>query len=74
LYRRLRLVNARLKTEQSAEPVTMLQNELESIDRAANILPMRHSDLFFALLMHIGMTRTRVAERLAALQRLDSAA
>jgi hypothetical protein len=30
---------------------------------------MRHSDLFFALHMHIDMTRTR----LAALQPLDSA-
>jgi hypothetical protein len=74
LYRRLRLVNAGLKTEQGAEQVAVLQNELESIDRAANILPMRHSDLFFALLMHIDMTRTRLAARLAALQRLDSAA
>ncbi|HZM07366.1 MAG TPA: TAXI family TRAP transporter solute-binding subunit [Methylocella sp.] len=64
LYRRLRLVNARLKSDLSTKQMATLQTELESIDRAANILPMRHSDLFFALLMHIDMTRTRLASRL----------
>jgi hypothetical protein len=34
------------------------------------VLPMRHSDLLFSLLMHIDMTRTRSA----ALQRLNTAA
>ena len=74
LYRRLRLVNARLKGELTADQVAALQNDLEHIDRAANILPMRHSDLFFSLLMHIDMTRTRLAACSAALQRLSSAA
>jgi hypothetical protein len=74
LYRRLRLVNARLKGEPTADQVAALQNDLDHIDRAANILPMRHSDLFFSLLMHIDMTRTRLAARSAALQRLISAA
>jgi uncharacterized protein len=74
LYRRLRLVNARLKNELTAGEVASLQTDLENIDRAANILPMRHSDVFFALLMHIDMTRTRLAARAAALQRLNSAA
>ena len=74
LYRRLRLVNARLKGDLTADQVAALQDDLENIDRAANILPMRHSDLFFALLMHIDMTRTRLAARLVALQRLDTAA
>ena len=46
LYRRLRLVNARLKGELSADQVAALQNDLDHIDRAANILPMRHSDMF----------------------------
>jgi TRAP-type uncharacterized transport system substrate-binding protein len=67
LYRRLRLVNARLKGELTADQVTALQNDLDHIDRAANILPMRHSDLFFALLMHIDMTRTRLASRFVEL-------
>jgi hypothetical protein len=64
LYRRLRLVNARLKSDLSAKQMAALQTELESIDRAANVLPMRHSDLFFALHMHIELTRTRLASRL----------
>ena len=74
LYRRLRAVNARLKGELTAEQLAALHNDLDHIDRAANILPMRHSDVFFALLMHIDMTRTRLAARAAALQRLNSAA
>jgi hypothetical protein len=74
LYRRLRLVNARLKSELSAQQVAALQTDLEHIDHAANVPPMRHSDLFFALLMHIDMTRTRLVARSAALQRLNSAA
>jgi TRAP-type uncharacterized transport system substrate-binding protein len=68
LYRRLRAVNANLKKELSADQVAALQSDLDHIDRAANILPMRHSDLFFALLMHIDMTRTRLASRLAELR------
>jgi len=74
LYRRLRLVNAQLKRELTAEQVAALQNDLDHIDHAANVLPMRHSDLFFSLLMHIDMTRTRLTARSAALQRLNSAA
>jgi hypothetical protein len=67
-------VNARLKSELSAQQVAALQTDLEHIDHAANVPPMRHSDLFFALLMHIDMTRTRLVARSAALQRLNSAA
>ena len=64
LYRRLRAVNTRLKDSLTADGLAALQADLEEIDRAANILPMRHSDLFFSLLMHIDMTRTRRAARL----------
>ena len=74
LYRRLRLVNARLRNDLSTDQVAALQADLQGIDRAANILPMRHSDLFFSLLMHIDMTRTRLAARSATLQRPNSAA
>jgi hypothetical protein len=68
LYRRLRALNARLRNPLAAEDVAALQTDLDHIDRAANILPMRHSDLFFSLLMHIDMTRTRLAARLAELR------
>lgn len=74
LYRRLRAVNRLLKENGTADALMALQIDLEEIDRAANILPMRHSDLFFALLMHIDMTRTRLAARLAALQEVNRAA
>jgi uncharacterized protein len=68
LYRRLRFVNARLKESLTADQVAVLQSELDHIDRATGILPMRHSDLFFSLLMHVDMTRTRLSARLAELQ------
>ena len=68
LYRQLRLVNARLRGELTADQIAALRGDLDSIDRAASILPMRHSDLFFSLLMHIDMTRTRLSARLAELQ------
>jgi len=74
LYRRLRLVNTQLKRHLTANEIGALQGDLDGIDHAANVLPMRHSDAFFSLLMHIDMTRTRLAARSAALQRLNPAA
>jgi len=68
LYRRLRTVNARLKENLAADGLAALQSDLEEIDRAANMLPMRHSDLFFSLLLHIDMTRSRLAARLRELR------
>ena len=68
LYQRLRIVDARIKAGLTVDQVTALQIDLEDIDRAANVLPMRHSDLFFALLMHIRFTRTELVTRLAALR------
>ena len=68
LYRRLRIVDAHLKTDLTVDQVMALQIDLENVDQAANILPMRHSDLFFALLMHIRFTRTELASRLTALR------
>ena len=38
-----------------------LQTELESIVRAANIVPMRSSELFFELKAHIDHTRSNLA-------------
>ena len=47
LYRRLRVVDKTLLTELTAADVRGLQADLENIDRAASIVPMRNSDLFF---------------------------
>jgi hypothetical protein len=66
LYHRLRLINARLKDELTVDEIGTLQADLESIDRAANVLPARHSDLFISLLMHIRFARAEIASRLAA--------
>ena len=49
--------------------VATLQAELENIDRAAKILPMRHSELFFDFNRHIEFTRERLASHLAQVQR-----
>jgi hypothetical protein len=65
LYRRLRIVEDASQTELTAPQVVSLQTELENIDRAARILPQRHSDLFFILEHHITLTRTQLASRVS---------
>ena len=69
LYRRLRIVEEAAQTELNAPQVVSLQSELEDIDRAARILPQRHSDLFFILEHHITLTRTQLASRLVEVRR-----
>jgi TRAP-type uncharacterized transport system substrate-binding protein len=63
-YRRLRIIEKTLQTGLTALQVVELQADLENIDRAARILPMRHSDLFFAMRLHIDLIRTQLALRL----------
>jgi hypothetical protein len=63
LYRRLRLVDRALLTDLSAPQVQALQGDLESIARAATIVPMRNSELFFELRNHIDRTRTNLTAR-----------
>ncbi len=69
LYRRLRIVEDASQTPLTAPQVVTLQTELENIDRAARILPQRHSDLFFILEHHITLTRTQLASRLVEVRR-----
>ena len=64
LYRRLRIIEEAAQTELTAPQVVPLQTELEDIDRAARVLPQRHSDLFFILEHHITLTRAQLASRL----------
>ncbi|MEA3069470.1 MAG: hypothetical protein QOD29_916, partial [Alphaproteobacteria bacterium] len=68
LYRRLRIVEEAAQTELTASQVVSLQAELEDIDRAARVLPQRHSDLFFILEHHITLTRTQLASRLVEMR------
>lgn len=63
LYRRLRIVDKALLTELTPPQVQTLQNDLDSIRRAASIIPMRNSELFFDLENHIERTRTHIASR-----------
>jgi hypothetical protein len=64
LYRRLRAVEQELQTELSYSQVQVLQSDLESIARAATILPKRNSDLFFDFNRHMEATRAHLASRL----------
>jgi TRAP-type uncharacterized transport system substrate-binding protein len=64
LYRRLRIVDKALLAELTPSGVQSLQADLESIDRAESIVPMRNSDLFFDLRTHIDRTRAHLAARL----------
>ena len=61
LYRRLRIVDNTLLSGPNTSQVQALHSELESIARAANIVPMRSSELFFDLRSHIDRTRTHLA-------------
>jgi hypothetical protein len=65
LHHRIRLIDKELKTRLTVPQVTALRTELESIDQAAHILPMRHSDLFLSIMRQIDRERTRLASRLA---------
>jgi len=69
LYQRLRAVETSLQTDLTAAQLDALQSDLESIDQSANDLgvPIRHSDLFFDLKIHINHVRERLALRRAAL-------
>ena len=61
LYRRLRILDNTLLSGPNTSQVQALHSELESIARAANIVPMRSSELFFDLRSHIDRTRTHLA-------------
>jgi hypothetical protein len=63
LYRRLRLVDKELTTESSSSAAKAVQVELDSIARAAAVVPMRNSELFFGLVTHIDRTRTQLGHR-----------
>jgi hypothetical protein len=68
LYRRLRDVDEALQGALTSSEVAGLQTDLENINRAARILPRRHSDMFFDFNQHIESTRTRLASRLVETQ------
>ena len=62
LYRELRTVEHGLQPGLQASQLEAYRCDLEKIDRASAALPMRHSDLFFALRAHIDVTRVRLRD------------
>jgi TRAP-type uncharacterized transport system substrate-binding protein len=69
LYHRLRIVETTMQTDLTVAQVDALQSDLESIDRSANDLgvPIRHSDLYFDLKIHINHVRQGLRLRRASL-------
>jgi len=64
LYRRLRIIEKEMQNQLTAPQVAALQTDFDNIVRMAEILPMRHSDLFFDLNLHIKSMRERLASRM----------
>ena len=69
LYHGLRIIETSMQTDLTAAQLDALQSDLEGIDRSANDLgvPIRHSDLFFDLKIHINHVRQGLGLRRAAL-------
>lgn len=66
LYRQLRVVERELQPGLGESQLTALQGDVDRIDNASTVVPMRHSDLFFALRSHIDLTRARLRAALDA--------
>jgi uncharacterized protein len=64
LYRELRAIEHGLQPDLQQAQLATLQDDLDRIDRASAALPMRHSDLFFTLRIHIEQTRNRLRSAL----------
>jgi TRAP-type uncharacterized transport system substrate-binding protein len=60
LYRDLRNLESGLQSSPGRDELARRFEALKNIDRAAAVLPMRHSDLFFDLKMRIEMVRQRL--------------
>src|SRR5215475_3790840 len=69
LYRLLRSVETKMKSELTAIEIVGLQSDLEKIEQVADSLgvPMRYSDLLFSLKSHINLVREHLELRLTAL-------
>jgi TRAP-type uncharacterized transport system substrate-binding protein len=63
LYRALRTIEDALQTELSTSQMAALGRDLLSVDRAAGIIPKRHSDQFIALKLHIDRMREKLVAR-----------
>jgi TRAP-type uncharacterized transport system substrate-binding protein len=69
MYRRLRGIEASLQKCASPSDVTVLEAELESVDREIHLLdvPMQHSNLFFSIKSHLDDVRAHLGSSRAKL-------
>ena len=65
LYRDLRVIQQALQRNAPASKLLEYKHDLEDIGRAASVLPMRHSNLFFQFQEHMDRTRMRLAAAMA---------
>jgi TRAP transporter TAXI family solute receptor len=65
LYRDLRVLESKLRPDLSAAQLLAYRSDLEAIDRAAGVLPMRHSNIFFELKTQIDLARKRLGPAMA---------
>jgi hypothetical protein len=65
LYRDLRVLESKLRPDLSAAQLLAYRGDLETIDRAAGVLPMRHSNIFFELKTQIDLARKRLGSAVA---------
>ena len=57
-----------MQTELGVDQVPAMQSDLDSVSWAAQLLPMRRTDLFFSLRGRIQRVRARIASRLVEAQ------
>lgn len=69
LFRQLRAVEIELEAELTTPQINALQTDLESINRASRIVPLRRSDLFFALRLHIKQAHADLTRRVSEIGR-----
>jgi Trp operon repressor len=60
LYRRLRVVEKAVQAPLTKKQMEGLQTEIADVDRAADSISMRNSDLYFVLRHHLDRARLRL--------------
>ena len=65
LFQRLRLMHIELQNTLDPEKLKTLERNLNSIDHAVHLLPMRHTDLYFSLISRVDNERKLIEKQLA---------
>jgi hypothetical protein len=64
LFQRLRVLHIALNKTTNFLELQKIESDLNHIDRAAHILPMRHTDLYFSLIARIENERNRLQKNM----------